>query len=211
MKNLSLLSSILISLLLALPVHAEKSDMATLSLFMVKFQSLSARFEQVQPDEAIFEQNLAKGFVLIKRPGKLLWAYEEPEIQKIIVDGKNLWIFDEDVDQATVTPLKDIREDFPLRWLLYKTDLNKHFHITLGDKRKGLSWFNLSPKKGARFFQSIEVAIEGDQLREIWMYQSPENVTKVRFFNGVTNGRLDDREFQFHLPKGVDLIGVPAS
>lgn len=187
-------------------VSAKVSELSVLTDFVQNFDSMSARFEQTLSDDVLLSQPPSKGFLLIKRPGKLRWVYEKPEPQQIVVDGTNLWLFDEDLEQVSVRSLADLGSDFPLYWLLYKTPLQNRFNIIAGDEVDGVSWFNLAPKTPG-FFQSLDVAIKAGQLQQVWMYQGQDSLTKVRFLDVEFNLHLDDREFKFDLPEGVDLIG----
>lgn len=189
-------------------IWAAKSEMAVLERFVASLHTYSAEFEQTQPDEALFEMNRSKGYFVMQRPGRLLWVYESPDEQKIISDGRNVWVYDVDLDQATVRPLSSVEADFPLSWLIYQEPLAERFDIIPGEVRNGESWFNLKPKDGT-FFQSLEVAIAHGQMTQIWMYQSPENVTKVRFRDIQQNQPVQASRFDFVPPKGVDVIGQP--
>lgn len=188
---------------------AAKSDVKVLYDFVANFSSLSANFIQTQPDEALFSENKSSGYVLIQRPGKLRWVYQNPEQQEIIVDGRNLWVYEPELDQVTVRPLRELQADFPLRWLLYAVDLKQHFTVIAGEQVNDVAWFNLVPKEGSSFFQSIDVAIEQGQLKQIWMYQSLDTVTKVRLLDLVPGVRWGEDEFEFVPPRGVDVLGQP--
>mgnify|MGYP000178643112 CR=1 FL=1 len=185
-------------------VYAENS----LQTYVNNLKTFSADFEQIQPDEALFELNKSFGHFELNRPGQLVWEYLKPEPQKIVVDGANLWVFDKDLDQVTVRPVADIKGDIPLSWLLYSEQIESKFNIIDGGERAGQHWYNLTPKK-ATYFQSIEVGMLNGEMVEVWMYQGPDNVIKVRFKNIESNLVIPLEAFQFQLPEGIDLIGEP--
>lgn len=187
---------------------AQKANVADLNQFVSSLQTYQAVFEQTQPEEAVFEMNRSKGYFLLQRPGKLRWVYESPEQQQIIADGRNVWVFDEELDQASVRSMKSVEADFPMSWLVYDEPLSKRFDIIPGRLDKGVSWFNLVPK-APTFFQSLEVAIADGKMVQIWMYQNSDNVTKVRFKQIEKNQPVSVDAFRFTPPNGVDLIGKP--
>ncbi len=191
---------------MSLPAMSAKADLADLTQFVNNLQTFRANFEQVQPDETLFQKNRANGYFVLQRPGHLRWVYEAPEPQQIVSDGVNVWVYDEELDQVTVQSLNRVEADFPLSWLLYREPLSERFNILAGEKKAGVSWYNLQPKQGT-FFQSLEVAIKGGQLVQIWMYQNADNVTKVAFNNIAQNEPVQPEQFQFTPPKGVDVIG----
>lgn len=209
MKRLLSVFSMMVVMTITAPVFAvEKADVATLKNYVQSLQTLRANFIQVQPEEAIYQQNKSVGYLVLKRPGKLMWVYQTPEQQEIISDGRNLWIFESEIDQASVRPLASVQDDFPMRWLLYNEDLEKHFEIIPGQKENGLSWFNLVPREGT-FFQSLDIAIANNQMVQVWMYQSEDNITKVEFTDIEQNNTIANNQFDFNPPKGVDVIGQP--
>lgn len=185
---------------------AEKSKIETLHHFLANLHTFKANFVQTQPDEALFQLNKSTGYVELSRPGKLVWVYKKPDHQEIISDSMNLWVFDPDIDQVTVRPLSSVQTDFPLRWLLYNDTIESNFNILPETVKDGVSWYNLTPKDST-FFQSLEVAIKGDKLVQIWMYQSMDNVTKVKFTDIQQNMPIASSRFDFKPPEGVDVIG----
>ncbi|MDX1796420.1 MAG: outer-membrane lipoprotein carrier protein LolA, partial [Hydrogenovibrio sp.] len=81
-----------------------------------------------------------------------------------------------------------------------------NFNIIPERVNKGISWYNLVPKDNT-FFQSLEVGIANNQLVQLWMYQSPDNVTKVVFSDIRQNQKIADNQFDFEPPQGVDVVG----
>ena len=61
----------------------------------------------------------AWGKVTYKRPGKMLWRFDEPKNQWVLADGKSLYFYQPDQKQVLKTPLKNaFRTDVPLTFLL---------------------------------------------------------------------------------------------
>lgn len=208
------ISKKVITLTVALAVLTSNQIMAkdqpgqALQDYVNQLQTFKADFVQTQPDEALFTLNKSTGHFELSRPGQLTWQYFQPEEQKIVVDGKNLWVYDMDLEQVTVRPIDDVRAELPLSWLLYKEPIQDKFTIIESGDKSGLRWFNLAPKQ-ATYFQSIEVAMKDGEMVEVWMYQSADNITKVKFANILSNQVIPYKNFQFQLPEGADLVGSP--
>ncbi len=177
-----------------------------LQAYVNNLKTFSADFEQIQPDETVFAINKSAGHFQLNRPGQLVWQYTMPTPQKIVIDGVNLWVFDEDLDQVTVRPIEDIKGDIPLSWILYSENIEDKFTILDAGHRNGMDWYNLTPKNST-YFQSIEVGMKEGEMAEVWMYQTADNITKVRFYNIESNLVIPLKNFQFHVPEGVDLVG----
>lgn len=186
--------------------QAPKSTLKTLHDYLNHLQTFQANFVQTQPDEELFQLNKSIGYVVLQRPGKLMWVYQKPEHQEIISDSLNLWVYEPEIDQVTVRPLTSVQSDFPLRWLIYSEKIEDNFNIIPERVNKGISWYNLVPKDNT-FFQSLEVGIANNQLVQLWMYQSPDNVTKVVFSDIRQNQKIADNQFDFEPPQGVDVVG----
>lgn len=179
-----------------------------LQSYVNQLKTFTATFEQIQPDEERFQLNQSSGYFQLQRPGKLVWHYEKPESQKIVVDGVNLWVQDDDLEQVSVRPIDDVRSEIPLSWLLYDEPIEERFTIIESGSKESMHWFNLKPKQ-ATYFQSIEIGLKDGQMREVWMYQGPDNVTKVRFANIQSNQALNPEVFVYRIPGHFDLIGQP--
>lgn len=179
-----------------------------LQAYVNQLKTFKANFEQVTPESDLFQSPVKKGLFELHRPGQLVWEYTQPQGQKILIDGKNLWVYDSDLEQLTIRPLQEVQADIPLSWLLFDEKIEDRFEILAAGNRKGADWFNLQPKE-ATYFQSIEVAIKDGQMVEVWMYASSDNITKVRFSDIHSNAPLDPKAFQLLLPKGTDVIGEP--
>ncbi len=195
-------------LLIAVNAQAKEKLGKQLQDYVNQLKTFEADFVQTQPDEALFTTNTSIGHFKLNRPGQLTWEYFKPEEQKIVVDGLNLWVYDTDLDQVTVRPIDDVKAELPLSWLLYKEPIQDKFNIIESGSKSGMKWFNLTPKQ-ATYFQSIEVGMKDGEMQEVWMYQSPDNITKVKFTNIESNQVIPYQNFQFQLPEGTDLVGTP--
>ncbi len=63
----------------------------------------------------------------LKRPGKMLWDYREPQPKVFVTDGKWAWFYvpgERQARKAAVKKLDDLRS--PLRYLLGKTKLERN-------------------------------------------------------------------------------------
>lgn len=174
--------------------------------FIEGLKSYSAEFVQEREEEAFFQVERAKGTFDLDRPGKMRWDYHSPEEQHIIVDGSHLWVYDLELDQVSVRPISDIQGDIPLAWLLFDEPVEKAYRIIPAGKRNNMTWYNLQPRS-ATYFQSIEIGLRDGVMQEVWMYQSADNITKVKFKNIRMNEGISPRAFEFTPPKGADVVG----
>lgn len=171
--------------------------------------TLEADFYQqvVDADGEIIQE--AQGSFELKKPGKFRWLYEPPYSQHIIADGKNLWMFDLELAQATVQPLDQALGNAPIILLTDTKPLTDDFEIREMPDEFGLSWIALAPKVQDTEFYRVEIGMDGEQIREMKLHDHFDQQTIIRFSNIHTNKTLPDSHFLFTVPAGVDVIGSP--
>ncbi len=179
-----------------------------LQAYVNQLKTFSASFKQVTPESELFESPVKSGVFELHRPGQLVWEYQKPMGQKILIDGENLWVYDQDLEQLTIRPLSDVQADIPLSWLLFDEKIEERFDILSAGSRNGAQWYNLQPKD-ATYFQSIEVGLKDNQMVEVWMYAGPDEITKVTFSNIASNKALSPGAFRLQVPDSTDVIGQP--
>ena len=82
------------SLIISTQATANEKEGKDLQDYVNQLQTFKADFVQTQPDESMFTLNKSTGHFELNRPGQLTWQYFQPEEQKIVVDGVNLWVYD---------------------------------------------------------------------------------------------------------------------
>src|SRR5690606_35806332 len=86
---------------------ADEQSLLELQRLLSQTRSLQGDFEQVTRDQdgQIVEENT--GTFAIKRPGLLRWHIEEPFEQLLVSDGENLWVYDPDLEQVTISTVDE--------------------------------------------------------------------------------------------------------
>ncbi|HEX9786532.1 MAG TPA: outer membrane lipoprotein carrier protein LolA, partial [Candidatus Binatia bacterium] len=106
-----------------------------------------ADFRQETEVKTLDRSLKASGKVSFKRPGKMLWLYEEPKGQFVLADGKHLYFYQPDQNQVIKSPLKNaFRGDIPLSFLLGLGNLKKEFNATLKAAEGNQNVLRLEPK-----------------------------------------------------------------
>ena len=201
---------IIIILLMSLCTQA-KADAASdkLLTFFSETQTMRAEFVQTiqSKDKKIPDEN--RGVLTMQRPGKFVWDYQYPYQQQIIADGKQLWIYDVDLDQAIVKPLDMVLGDTPAVLLSDTTSITERFKVEQTPELKGdtgLDWLRLTPKKSDIGFEQILLAFKGTDLQEMHLTDAFGQVTRLVFSNLEKNPKIDASLFNFVPPDGVDVI-----
>lgn len=91
--------TVLLLVLFCLPVHAvaESADVTSavkkLEQAYISLQDMQASFRQKTSSGSVAVVQEAVGRVYFKKQGKMLWKYDAPEEQLIVLDGKTLWFY----------------------------------------------------------------------------------------------------------------------
>ena len=171
--------------------------------------SLQANFfQQVVDSEGEIIQE-AKGIFELKKPGRFRWHYDPPYSQHIIADGKNLWLFDLELAQATVQPIEQALGSTPIILLTDLKPLSDDFEVRGMPESFGLEWVALVPNVQDTEFYRVEIGLDGNVIREMRLHDHFDQKTIIRFSEINTDEVLPDSRFKFSIPENVDVIGSP--
>jgi outer membrane lipoprotein carrier protein len=179
--------------------------------FFTKVNSLAGSFNQQVYDKKGKIIQKAAGQLYLNRPGKFRWVYATPEPQEIIADGKNVWIYDKDLEQVTVKPMRAAIASTPIAILTRKASPESQFQVSqMPDKKAGLDWFNLKPHRSSRDFKNIQLGLDSKgSLRQMVMFDKLGQKTVINL-NVRNNAPVSGKQFYFRPPAGVDVIGTPS-
>ncbi len=178
--------------------------------YLNNIKNFEANFEQSLISGKDELQELSKGKFYLSRPGKFLWEYSEPYEQSIIADGKNIWIYDKDLEQVTVREMTEILADSPALLLSNEVAISEEFDVsTLPDiSSRNQEWFVLKPKDQDKQYADIRLAFEKKQLREMELRDNFGQLTKIVFSKQKSNHELAPELFNFTPPEGVDVLNA---
>jgi len=176
--------------------------------FFDGLRSLSADFQQQVMDVSGALVQQSEGRMVLQRPGqKFRWDYQTPYRQLIVADGETLWIYDEDLEQVTRSPLDRALGDTPAMLLGSERPLTDNFDITTQQLEGDVQWFSLTPKQEKTNFTFIRLGFSGHTLKYMELLDSFENTTLLSFNNIQRNLIIKPEQFRFIPPPNVDVIG----
>jgi outer membrane lipoprotein carrier protein len=151
----------------------------------------------------------AWGKLSFKRPGKMLWRYEEPKGQFVLADGKHLYFYQPEQNQVIKTPLKNaFRSDIPLSFLLGIGNLKRDFNASLKGIEDNQYVLRLEPKGEAGGFSEVLVGVSQSTSDIVWVSvrDAVSNVTSIRF-SGMRKGvGVQESLFRLEVPQGADIV-----
>ena len=184
---------------------------ARLAAFTDETGSFRARFEQTLYDERSEPLQSSRGTVVLKRPGRFVWEYEEGPGsigQTIVADGERVWLYDRELAQVTVSDIDERVGGTPLALLMGRAPLEETYAITALGEAEGIEWLELVPEAGGGDFEALFVGLDGTGLAALELRDAFGQATQIRFEDFEANVELDDALFAFEVPEGVDVIGL---
>lgn len=192
-------------------VAANDDVLNRLRSFVTDVKSFSADFNQTLYDADGESVKTDAGAVFLKRPGQLIWRYDGEDAQEIIADGKNIWLYDKELEQVTVSPLDDRVNGTPMVILMGTGDLEEQFEMTVLSHSDGIDWVKLVPREAGADFEALFMGLSGTALAAMELRDSFGQATQIRFADFKPNINISDDDFQFIPPAGVDVIGEPVN
>lgn len=176
--------------------------------FLNGIKSMEASFEQWVMDAKQNALQHVTGSMWIQRPGEFRWDTDEPYPQQIVSDGKELWIYDLDLEQATKKTLDKQVGNTPA--LLLSGDPSKiadSFTITAYLFDETGEWrFDLRPKDKNAMFALLRVHFYRDQLRDMYLEDNLGQTTRIEFKPKQINKPIPESRFKLNLDDSVDVI-----
>ena len=204
MRYLFILLALVTTPLAAADTEAEKRLAAALK----NMDNLSAEFKQTLRDEDKNVVQQSRGTLKLQRPGKFAWVYTDPFEQQIVADGRELWIYDVELDQVTVKPMDQGMSNAPIMILMKQADVSEQFNVVEVGQRKFLYWIELEPQAQDLEYTRIFIGLEDGNLRAMELQDQFGQSTQIVFENMRVGVVHNPATFKFVPPPGVDVYGV---
>jgi outer membrane lipoprotein carrier protein len=177
-----------------------------LERFFEEVRSLEAKFMQKVFGEDGRLVQASSGRVQIMRPGRFRWEYRQPDAQLILADGEKLWIYDSELEQATVKTIETALGAAPIMLLTGERPLADEFEIKPVERRDGLEWVKLRPKVQDTEFSRVILGLDEEGVKRMILHDQFGQTTVIRLLNVRTNAELSPDTFKFDPPIGTDVL-----
>ena len=151
-----------------------------------------------------------KGTVLVKKPGRMRWTFTGDEKKDIVADGSTIYTWLHADRQVYVSPIPK-GDDAPtaLLFLMGRGDLVRDFTPSLAATQPEGEWqLVLKPKSPQAEFVTLTLMVDRQSLamRGFTTVDADGGTATWRFARLQENPGLPDSEFEFKMPKGVEVI-----
>jgi outer membrane lipoprotein carrier protein len=206
LRRLTLTLALTLGALAAARAHASAASEVERNL--TGLSSWSADFAQTIEDGQGKVLRSASGKFYLQRPGKFRWDYAEPSQQLVLGDGKEIWFYDKDLQQANVRSMDATLASTPAVLLSGTGSIAEQFDIKALPDEGGLRWFQLVPKHPDTDFQLVRIGFDKDgELASMFLADKLNQITQLTFTHPVKNPKLIPDLFTFSPPPSVDVIG----
>lgn len=191
-----------------LPLAASAAARDDLAAFTRGLKGLDGQFSQkvFNADGKLKESTT--GRVAMSAPRLFRWEYKQPHPQLIVADGKKVWVYDPDLQQATVRPQGVEEQNSPLAALIDPGKLDRDFRVAEAGNADGLEWLLLSPKvEDQASFQSAKLGFGRNGLAKMQIVDMLGQRTEISFEGWKRNPSFAAGTFAYKPPQGVDVIG----
>lgn len=189
--------------LLAAPVWADAVQ--TLRDFSREVKSGRADFTQTVTAPDGKRKKTSSGSFEFQRPNQFRFVYAKPFEQLIVADGKKVWIYDPDLQQASSRRIDQALGATPAA-LLAGANLERDFELKALPDSQGLSWVLATPRQADGMLQNLRVGFKGKELAAIDVLDGFGQRSLLQFSGVNSNVPLSAERFRFVLPAGADLI-----
>lgn len=177
----------------------------TLRAFVRDVASGRAEFTQTVTSPDGRRTRTSSGRFEFARPDRFRFEYVRPFAQTIVGDGRQVWIYDPALQQASVRPMSQALGATPAA-LLTGTSLERDFELSALPARDGLDWVQARPKQAEGGFSLLRVGFAGAQLAALEIVDSFGQTSVLRFERVEQGAALPPETFRFTPPPGVELL-----
>jgi len=177
-----------------------------LKQFYQSTQAMRANFKQTVFDQKGRKVQEVNGTMLLQRPNKFRWDYQKPYEQQIISDGKQVFLFDVDLQQVTVRTVDKVLGTSPAALLAGGPNVEETFRLSRLLDFDGMQRVQAKPKQKDSGFQVVIISFDHSKLVEMRLVDAFGQSTHIVFSNVEVNPSLNTNQFLFSIPKGVDVV-----
>jgi outer membrane lipoprotein carrier protein len=157
-----------------------------------------------------------RGFVQVKKPGKMRWDYKAPEPKVFVSDGRRIYLYVPADNQVIVSAVPEQDQaTTAVLFLVGKGNLTRDFTVSYADGGGPDTYaLRLQPKLPERDYDWLQIVVDRRtvQIRSLSAADSQGGRSTFQFSNFKENVGLSDKTFTFKIPRGADVTtnGAPS-
>jgi outer membrane lipoprotein carrier protein len=175
------------------------------------------RYNRSQSLQVLFRQSYTKngrtraaenGVLDLRKPGRMRWDYSDPKGKLVVCDGKFLWQYTPAENRVDKSPLKETDDlQAPIAFLLGRLHFDKEFKNLQGTPEGTNMRIIAEPKSDNLPYTAVQFLVTPDgSIRDVKVTGYDSAITEYAFDQEKVNPQLDDKLFQFQVPKGANVV-----
>jgi outer membrane lipoprotein carrier protein len=175
-------------------------------------RDFTADFVQSYQGGVLRTKTTERGTVALKRPGRMRWIYTSPDRKEFVSDGVRLYTYLVADKQVVVSAAPDADDGTtPALFLTGQADLARDFDASFTDlpgAAPGLLGLKLAPRTHDPDYEWFAVGVDPQtlQIRHLVAADRQGGRSAFAFSNLKENRGLTDKDFEFRIPRGVDVV-----
>jgi len=152
-----------------------------------------------------------RGVVKIRKPGRMRWDYTSPDKKTFVSDGRQIYSYipaDKQVIRSEMP--SDDQATTAVLFLAGKGNLTRDFAVSYAapDETADTWALRLDPKQKQRDYDWLVIVVDRKtlEIRSLTAAEQQGGRSTFAFTNYRENTGIDDKTFEFKIPKGVDVI-----
>ena len=217
MSSMRLLLAVSLGLLCAAAPSAQTAGdpVALAAKVQQRYSSLrdfQGDFVQSYEGGVLRTRTTERGTMAIKRPGKMRFLYTKPERKEFVSDGTRLYTYLV-ADKQVIVGAAPGPDDgtIPALVLAGQGDIARDYtpaFTPLPGAAPGLITLKLTPKKADPDYEWLGIGIDArtSQIQYLVAADRQGGKSSFAFSNLKENRGLADKDFEFRIPRGVDVV-----
>lgn len=174
---------------------------AMLESFLARVKGAEGTFRQQTRDRNGNVTGNSQGEFVFLRPGAFDWSYTQPFSQKIVSDGRTLWIYDEDLMQVTVRPVGEGLDSTPAAVIFGSGRIPEDWGVESAERA-----LTLTPPEAVGGFERILIRFNAEGVPASMELADSFGQTTLIEFPAFNPAEPAAERFSFTIPEGVDVV-----
>lgn len=176
-------------------------------------RDFSADFTHAYEGGVLRRKTTERGTVLVRKPGRMRWAYTAPEEKLFVSDGVKMYAWVPADRQVTVSTMPQGDDpSTPILFLVGRGNITRDFEVTMAPTAPGgpanSYALQLVPKRRLPDFDALTLVVDRGSLalRMLVARDSQGGTSTFTFTNLKENVGIPDSKFAFTIPRGAEVV-----
>jgi outer membrane lipoprotein carrier protein len=172
-----------------------------------EINDMSGIFSQTSFIQDLDETQEYSGKFFIKKPSGMMWEYDKPRDEKVVINGSDTWIYKKSQNQVIKTRFSsEAYSQVPIALIVSMENIRNDFDIILTRENA----LQLTPKRKIGFIKTlvIETSSVDFPVKMFTIIDTYGNIIMIELNSVKINPGLDDSLFIFTVPKGAEVFDL---